>query len=73
MTSNQATEFDAARCPICGELNECATAADPDATECWCEAVKFPQDLLARVPEAAIARVCVCRRCIENHSRENPK
>jgi hypothetical protein len=73
MSSSQATELDPARCPICGDLNECATVADPDATECWCEAVKFPQDLLARVPENAVARVCVCRRCIEKHNKENPR
>jgi hypothetical protein len=72
MGSTQATEFDAARCPICGELNECATAADPNATECWCESVKFPHNLLDGLPEGALGRVCICRRCIENHHRENP-
>ena len=71
MSSSQATDFDPARCPICGELNECATAADPDATECWCEAVKFPQDLLARVPEGALGTICVCRRCIEEHGEKS--
>ena len=73
MSSSQATELDPARCPICGDLNECATVADPDATECWCEAVKFPQDLLARVPKNAVARVCVCRHCIEKLNKENPR
>ena len=44
-------EPDPAVCPLCGKPNLCAVAADPDATECWCEAVEFPEELLAQIPD----------------------
>jgi hypothetical protein len=30
---------------------------------CWCRQVDFSADLLARVPEAARDRACLCPRC----------
>jgi hypothetical protein len=30
---------------------------------CWCTQVDFSADLLARVPEAARDRACLCPRC----------
>jgi len=69
MTTGGATDCDLARCPLCGEPNQCAMAADPEATECWCETEKFPHDLLARVPEAAVRRTCICQRCLKEHQR----
>jgi hypothetical protein len=53
---------DPARCPLCGEPNACARAAGLPG-ECWCAALRFPAALLARVPEPAAGRACVCRRC----------
>jgi len=67
MNSDPTASYDPSRCPLCGERNECASAADPDATDCWCVAEKFPSDLLQRVPAAAMGRACVCRRCVEDH------
>jgi hypothetical protein len=67
MSSDQIVNLDTARCPLCGESNQCAMAADPEATECWCETEKFPSDLLERVPEHAVRLTCICRRCLENH------
>jgi hypothetical protein len=71
MSTDQAPDCDLARCPLCGEPNQCAVAADPEATECWCESEIFPQDLLQRVPENAVRRVCICQRCITEHNKEN--
>jgi hypothetical protein len=65
MTLSLAIECDPARCPLCGESNLCARAADPNASACWCATEEFPRELLARVPEAAIARACICQRCLE--------
>ena len=59
--------LDKAICPLCGDLNHCATAADPNATECWCEDVKFPAELLAQIPESIGDKVCVCRTCLQNY------
>jgi hypothetical protein len=53
-----------AKCPLCGEPNQCALAADPTATECWCDTVVFPDDLLAQIPEDAVRKTCVCQECL---------
>lgn len=71
MSADQAADFHPAQCPLCGESNQCARAADPEATDCWCKAETFPQDLLARVPAAAVRRACICQRCVTNHGEED--
>lgn len=54
-------------CPLCGGPNGCAAAASGDfATPCWCRDVVFTPGLLARVPEAARHRACICRRCADD-------
>ena len=52
-------------CPLCGNPNKCAVAADPNATECWCESVIFPRELLAQIPEEAVRKTCVCQKCLD--------
>jgi len=54
-------------CPLCGEHNHCAVAADPNAKECWCEFVEFPVKLLAQIPEDAVRKTCVCQKCLNNY------
>jgi hypothetical protein len=71
MSESQAGDINTARCPLCGEPNQCAMAADPEAAECWCESEKFPQDLIARVPTNAVGRACICRSCVAAHHKEN--
>lgn len=56
-------------CPLCGESNQCAVAADPDATECWCGSVIFPEELLAKVPEDAVRKTCICQNCLEEYQK----
>ena len=51
-------------CPLCGGPNQCAVAADPNATECWCEGEDFPEELLAQIPEEAVRKTCVCQSCL---------
>jgi hypothetical protein len=53
-------------CPLCGQPNHCVMAADPNAEECWCGDVEFPQELLDQVPEDAIRKTCICQACLEN-------
>ncbi len=55
-----------ADCPLCGEPNRCAMAADPNATECWCESVTFPDELLAQVQHDAVRKTCICQKCLED-------
>jgi len=54
-------------CPVCGEPNQCAMAADPNATVCWCEGVVFPEELLAQIPENAVRKTCVCKNCLDTY------
>ena len=71
MSDDRTGDIDPAHCPLCGEPNQCAMAADPEADECWCESDKFPHDLLARVPTNAVGRVCICQRCVAEHREED--
>ena len=58
-------------CPLCGEPNQCAIAADPNAKNCWCESVIFPEELLAKVPEKAVRKACVCQNCLRDFQESN--
>ncbi len=49
------------RCPLCGGPNECGMAAGK--SECWCFEAKIAPEVLARVPEEAKGKVCVCAKC----------
>ena len=60
--------IDVAKCPLCGGPNQCATAADPNAVDCWCGSIIFPNELLAKIPENAVRKTCVCQNCLEQHN-----
>lgn len=61
---------DPARCPLCGEPNACALASGgAPGAPCWCVGQTFPEDLLARVPQEARRRACICRRCVASATR----
>lgn len=66
--------IDTLKCPLCGRPNQCALAADPSATECWCDKEKFPPELLAQIPTEAVRRACICEKCLERYreTRETP-
>ncbi|WP_374592391.1 cysteine-rich CWC family protein [Aquabacterium sp.] len=60
-------------CPICGQPNQCARAAQPDHSAepdgaCWCQAVQFAPDALSRVPTAQRGLSCICARCATKSS-----
>jgi hypothetical protein len=63
---------DRTKCPLCGDVNECAIAAGKDAESCWCMAVTMSPDVLKAIPPEARNRVCICARCArkENHGQE---
>jgi hypothetical protein len=57
-----------ARCPLCGEPNDCRLCEPALANgSCWCATAHFPGELLARVPEALRNRACICQACVEAH------
>lgn len=54
-------------CPLCGKTNGCAMEAErltgiPQGP-CWCTQTHFPAELLARIPEPARGKACVCAAC----------
>lgn len=57
----------AAACPLCGQPNRCAMEVERETgvqqPPCWCTGVDFSPGLLARVPEAARDRACICEHC----------
>ena len=71
MIPKRNSTYDTSKCPLCGNPNECAMAADPNATECWCESVIFPDELLAKIPEDAVRKTCVCQKCLKNYQELN--
>jgi hypothetical protein len=48
-------------CPICGSGNACGLVAG--ASTCWCFTTPIPPAALARVPDAARDRSCICQAC----------
>ncbi|MCK4725871.1 MAG: cysteine-rich CWC family protein [Anaerolineales bacterium] len=59
--------LDTSRCPLCGGPNRCALAADPSASECWCDSENIPRELLAQIPGNAVRRACICQKCLEQY------
>jgi len=50
-------------CPLCGGDNACVMQSASPGSKCWCQAVEFSDELLARVPEEARRKVCICAKC----------
>jgi hypothetical protein len=60
---NPQPSVDPTRCPLCGQRNDCCMTGSARSETCWCMHLEFGEALLARVPIAAQARACICRRC----------
>jgi hypothetical protein len=56
-------------CPLCGGPNACAVFAGDDPASCWCMDVVMADELVARIPEAARDKACVCATCARAASR----
>jgi hypothetical protein len=65
----EAVSIDVSRCPLCGELNQCAMEVERATGEkqppCWCTRVDFRQDLISSLPSAARGRACICAACAD--------
>jgi len=63
-------KFDVARCPLCGQANDCQLCTSAAYKgPCWCMQVKIPDELLAQIPEAARNKACLCRDCVMQFHR----
>lgn len=57
-------------CPLCGGPNACRMCdIGTHKGPCWCERVEVPAELVAKVPEPALAKVCICHKCVSEHLR----
>jgi len=54
-------------CPLCGQFNQCAGQVERltgiKQPPCWCNTASFAAELLARIPEPARRKACVCATC----------
>ncbi len=65
-----AKTFDASRCPLCGQLNDCQLCTvDVYKGPCWCSKVKIPGELIAQVPADLRNKSCICRDCVMKFHR----
>ena len=58
----------ASLCPLCGALNQCAMEEERETgvkqeEPCWCVAMSFDEDLLARLPPEKRNLACICAVC----------
>ncbi len=60
---------DTTRCPLCGEVNECAVAAGRDPESCWCMTATMSPDALAAISAEAQGKVCICATCATGESQ----
>ena len=66
MTAPLPQSLNASLCPLCGRPNACGAAAEGRFdVACWCTTVRFPPELLARVPAGSRGQACICRACVE--------
>ncbi len=58
-------------CPLCGQPNQCAMevaqATGVKQPPCWCSQVRFDATQLARIPEAARGKACLCAACVNSN------
>jgi hypothetical protein len=60
-------QIDPNYCPICREPNSCAMeiarTSGNKPEHCWCFDADFSADIMARVPDEAKGRACICQKC----------
>ncbi|MBL8917276.1 MAG: cysteine-rich CWC family protein [Myxococcaceae bacterium] len=65
------TTPDPTRCPLCQQDNACGAAAGK--SDCWCFSVTLDPAALAKLPEAAKGKACVCRTCGEKRPADGSR
>ena len=72
-TADSPTSSGAERCPVCGQLNDCAMNAGQEVESCWCFSVQIPAEALERIPEESRGVSCLCPRCAAGLAPESPE
>jgi hypothetical protein len=62
-TADSSTSSGTERCPVCGQLNDCAMNAGQEVESCWCFSASIPAEALERIPEESRGLSCLCPRC----------
>ncbi|MDB5871143.1 MAG: hypothetical protein JWQ07_585 [Ramlibacter sp.] len=61
--------LDPTRCPLCGQLNQCAMevqqATGVEQPPCWCTQMDFTAELLDQLPVQARGKACICAGCAQ--------
>lgn len=75
--NTNAPPLDATRCPLCGGDNRCAMeierATGQKQGPCWCVSQTFSAELLARLPDSAQGKACICANCLSAfNTQETP-
>lgn len=60
------------RCPLCGQANQCAIMAGQAPESCWCMQAPVSPLALARLPEQARGKACICPRCAAGGTAADP-
>lgn len=53
-------------CPLCGNPNNCMHGS----SDCWCNHVKIPRELIERIPEEKRRKACICKNCVDNYLKD---
>jgi hypothetical protein len=72
MVSDATFFVDPCACPLCGQPNQCAMETAKRTGQavapCWCVNVSFSAEVLARVPQAAQNKACICEACARGNA-----
>ena len=61
--------YDPARCPSCGEGNDCGL--ERGKSTCWCFAETVDEAAIVKISDKSRDIACLCRSCASG--RQNPK
>jgi len=61
--------IDESRCPLCHELNRCASETG-DGARCWCMSAEIPKEALRLVPDELKVKSCICQACATRYRSE---
>lgn len=75
MSKPAVSKIDPRICPLCQKNNACFNivsetdelSCNKDKASCWCQSseVKFPVQLLQRIPTKLMGKACICAACYQ--------
>ncbi|MFB9276031.1 cysteine-rich CWC family protein [Cohnella cellulosilytica] len=68
MGTDNGKAIDPGKCPLCGQGNACASAANEPPGACWCAGEKFPPGLFDLLPPGTRNKACICQACLKAYA-----